>query len=220
MLYAIGDIHGSIGKLRALLAEIAPEPDDHLVFLGDYIDGGFGSREVVSVLLELSCRCTFLMGNHESMFLHFLGERAPAYGRSELFLKHGGAQTLSSFGLEPDFALSQLDPAHRGFFESLVLYHVEPGLLFVHGGLGERPWAEVSLERALQLANAQDILWDRTTGDREHRLGVTVVYGHTSIREHRVRWRLPYSIGIDTGVSFGGPLTAIRLPDMNIVQIP
>ena len=55
-------------------------------------------------------------------------------------------------------------------------------------------------------------------GDLPHRLGVTVIYGHTPSPDFQVRWNIPFSIGIDTGATYGGPLTAIRLPDESLFQ--
>ena len=64
----------------------------------------------------------------------------------------------------------------------------------------------------------EDLLWNRSTGDLPHRLGVTVVYGHTPNADFGIRWNPPFSIGIDTGATYGGPLTAIRLPDETVFQ--
>ncbi|HWT80645.1 MAG TPA: metallophosphoesterase family protein, partial [Candidatus Methylomirabilis sp.] len=65
--YVIGDIHGCLLPLQRLLAKISPQPGDEVIFIGDYIDRGPESREVVEHLLGLSYRCVFLMGNHEKM---------------------------------------------------------------------------------------------------------------------------------------------------------
>ena len=82
MLYAIGDIHGELEKLDELLALLTIEPGDKLIFLGDYIDRGPDSPGVIERLIELRERhdCVFLLGNHESMFLDFLGWTDDAYG--------------------------------------------------------------------------------------------------------------------------------------------
>ena len=64
----------------------------------------------------------------------------------------------------------------------------------------------------------EDLLWNRTSGDLPHDLGITMVYGHTPNEDFGVRWNPPFSIGIDTGAVYGGPLTAIRLPDEKVFQ--
>jgi predicted MPP superfamily phosphohydrolase len=99
MLYAVGDIHGEVGKLDALLEKLPLEAGDRLVFLGDYVDRGLDSHAVVERLIALrkSYQCVFLLGNHESMFLDFLGWRNPAYFGGEAFLMNGGDRTLASY---------------------------------------------------------------------------------------------------------------------------
>ena len=59
----------------------------------------------------------------------------------------------------------------------------------------------------------------RKVVDQAHKLGVTVIYGHTPASDLQVRWNSPFSIGIDTGAVYGGKLTAIRLPDETIFQV-
>ena len=100
MLYAIGDIHGELTKLEALLAKLPLEVGDQLVFLGDYVDRGPDACGVVSNLVEVAdCYpCTFLMGNHESMFLDFLGWKGDAYFGGDAFLLNGGDRILESDG--------------------------------------------------------------------------------------------------------------------------
>ncbi len=224
MLYAVGDIHGELRKLEDLLEALPLGADDRLIFLGDYVDRGPDSCAVVSRLLELSRRvsCTFLLGNHESMFLDFLGWRSPAYFGGDAFLMNGGDRTLASYGYfsspNPDKASFELPPAHADFFRSLKLFHQEGDYLFVHAGLAERALSEGDLGYALRQSRAEDLLWNRTTADLPHTLGVTIVYGHTPSPDFAVRWNPPFTIGIDTGAVYGGALTAIRLPDETIFQ--
>ena len=81
MLYAVGDIHGEWEMLDELLAKLEHGPGDRFVFVGDYVDRGPDSRRVVDRLIALAREreCVFLLGNHESMFLDFLGWRGRAY---------------------------------------------------------------------------------------------------------------------------------------------
>ncbi len=100
MLYAVGDIHGEREMLVELLARLPLRPDDRLLFIGDYIDRGSDSFGVVDLLVKLARErsCTFLLGNHESMFLDFLGWRGDTYFGGDAFLLNGGDRTLASYG--------------------------------------------------------------------------------------------------------------------------
>lgn len=225
MLYAIGDVHGRLDKLDELLAALPLRDGDRLVFLGDYVDRGPDSRGVVDRLIQVAAErpCVFLMGNHESMFLDYLGWRGPQYFGADVFLANGGAETLLSYGwsegAEPGPKSFELPPAHEAFFRSLRMHHVEGDFLFVHAGLGRVLSRADHVDQALRGARVEELLWDRSTMDAPHRLGVTIVYGHTPRPDFAVRWNQPYSIGIDTGAVYGGPLTAIRLPDETLFQV-
>jgi serine/threonine protein phosphatase 1 len=179
----------------------------------------------VDQLLELQEErdCVFLMGNHESMFLDFLGWRGPAYFGGDAFLMNGGDRTLASYGFfdmdEPDAERFRLPKQHEDFYRALRLHHLEGDYLFVHAGLGRALLDETDVHYALRRAHPEDLLWDRSGLDLPHRLGITLVYGHTPAQDLEVRWSEPFSIGIDTGAVYGGPLTAIRLPDETVFQV-
>jgi serine/threonine protein phosphatase 1 len=164
----------------------------------------------------------FLLGNHESMFLDFLGWQGSHYFGADVFIANGGAETLLSYDYfeapEPRPLRFELPAAHTDFFRSLRTHHVDGDFLFVHAGLGRALVRSDHVDQALRRARAEELLWDRSTMDLPHRLGVTIVYGHTPRADFSVRWNQPYSIGIDTGAVYGGPLTAIRLPDETIFQ--
>jgi serine/threonine protein phosphatase 1 len=222
VIYAIGDIHGEREKLDALLAALDLRATDRLIFLGDYVDRGPDPHGVVERLIEVAREreCVFLLGNHEAMFLDFLGWRGASYFGGDAFLLNGGDRTLASYGYfdEPGRRF-ELPAAHEVFYRGLRLWHVEGDYLFVHAGLNERLLDETDLKWALRRSRPEDLLWARSSGDLPHRLGVTLVYGHTPAPDLQVRWNPPFSIGIDTGACYGGRLTALRLPDESIVQV-
>jgi serine/threonine protein phosphatase 1 len=224
LLYAVGDIHGEREQLQELLGLLPLRSGDRFVFVGDYVDRGPDSRGVVDLLIEHARRypSVFLCGNHESMFLDFLGWRGAEYFGGDAFLANGGDRTLASYGYfdapEPDPRKFELPPSHREFFRSLRLHYREGDYLFVHAGLGRKLLRETDLRYALRRARCEDLLWDRASIESPHRLGITIVYGHTPSPDFEVRWNLPWSIGIDTGAVYGGRLTAIRLPDEKLFQ--
>ena len=225
MLYAVGDIHGERELLDDLLAALPIQPGDRFVFMGDYVDRGPDSRGVVDRLIEHARRhpSIFLCGNHESMFLDFLGWRGRQYFGGDAFLANGGDRTLASYGYfdasNPDPLAFELPAGHVEFFRGMRLHHREGDYLFVHAGVGRGLLGEKDLEYAMRRARCEDLLWDRATLDLPHALGVTVVYGHTPSADFEVRWNRPWSIGIDTGAVYGGRLTAIRLPDEAVFQV-
>lgn len=225
MLYAIGDIHAELEKLEELLEALPLAHDDELVFLGDYVDRGPDSCGVIQRLVDLAEErtCHFLLGNHESMFLDFLGWTDDAYFGGDAFLMNGGDRTLASYGYfdraVPDRETFKLPKRHEDFLLSLLPYHCHGDYVFVHAGLGVDQLRLDDVGYALRRTRHEDLLWNRSSADLPHRLGATVVYGHTPAEDFGVRWNLPYSIGIDTGAVYGGPLTAIRLPDETIFQV-
>lgn len=157
------------------------------------------------------------------MFLDFLGWTDPGYFGGDAFLMNGGDRTLASYGYfdrdQPDRETFELPKEHEEFLLSLKLWHREGDYLFVHAGLGDAQRKFDDVDYALRRARPEDLLWNRTSCDLPHELGLTVVYGHTPNEELGVRWNLPFSIGIDTGAVYGGPLTAIRLPDESVFQV-
>ncbi len=225
MLYAVGDIHGERTMLEALLDKLPLREGDRLVFMGDYVDRGPDAKGVVDRLIEFSSRwpCVFLCGNHESMFLDFLGWRRHEYFAGDAFLANGGDRTLASYGYfdrdDPDPLAFELPEPHAKFYRELKLYHLEGDYLFVHAGIGRDLLSESDVSFALRRARSEDLLWERSSIDLPHRLGVTIVYGHTPSEGFQVRWNPPFSIGIDTGAVYGGRLTAIRLPDETLFQV-
>jgi hypothetical protein len=126
---AIGDIHGCSVAFRTLLVAIAPRRQDTVVTLGNYLDHGPNSKEVVQLLLDLVRRCTLvpLKGDHEEMFLAAL--RCRADFRS--WIEAGGEQTLRSYGVDHPRGIPRL---HCSFLNSFEAHHETDTHIFVPAG--------------------------------------------------------------------------------------
>jgi len=210
-LFAIGDIHGCVEELAAMLSAVAPVRGDTVVFVGDYVDRGPAARDVVELLLDYrrgEADYVFLKGNHEDMMLSFLGLPGH-YGESFLF--NGGAPTLESYGVpEGEPALERLPAAHVDFLKTLATSYLHPPYLFVHAGIAPL--------RQLEEQSVEDMLWIRQEFIfNPHQLGATVVFGHTPMRAVMVD--LPYKLGIDTGLVYGGKLSCIEFNEGVLYQV-
>ena len=200
-IYVIGDIHGCLRPLQRLLGKIEPQPGDEVIFIGDYIDRGPQSREVVEYLLGLTYRCVFLLGNHEKMLLDFL-----AGDDRGLYLANGGLATLQSYGGDA----SEIPPAHIRFYRSLRPMYEARGYLFAHAGI--RPMVPLDKQKV------DDLVWIRQEFFQfVGRFPKPVVFGHTPLRQVLLA---PDRIGIDTGCVYGGKLTCLQLPERKIIQVP
>ena len=137
----IGDIHGEITLLDTLLAAIMKSRPDQIVFLGDYIDRGPHSREVVDRIMELEIPLVCLMGNHELMLLNALEDSVFGNNPMELWYRNGGETTLQSFGFSGFFSFqSQMESRYKDFFQGLRMSHViapegDLKILATHAGI-------------------------------------------------------------------------------------
>jgi serine/threonine protein phosphatase 1 len=241
-VYAIGDIHGRadlLALLHAAILEDAAQAQSQTetgaggarrvaVYVGDYVDRGLHSREVIDLLLREKLpgfESVFLMGNHEDMMLRFLADA----GAGPLWLANGGDATLVSYGVrgaaDPSAdgggpsadgggneravrfeslrgALAAALPAdHLAFLRALRPSHAEGDYLFVHAGV--RPGVPVARQRR------EDLLWIRDEFlDSAADHGAVVVHGHSIAYQPE---RHANRIGIDTGAYVTGHLTALVL---------
>jgi serine/threonine protein phosphatase 1 len=207
-IFAVGDIHGNHEKLVSLLSEIPwRRESDLLVFLGDYIDRGKRSREVVEHLIRLKQGggdVVFLLGNHERLLLTYYASKRDY--DLKLWRSFGGWETIENYtngaGIwgDPSF----LPPSHLKFFRELLPYYETTDYIFVHAGLRDG----ISLPEQ----KLDDLTWMRKSfTESNYSFGKTVVFGHTPMRSP---YRGPGKIGIDTGAGFGNTLTAVELPAM------
>lgn len=198
--YVVGDIHGSLHKLRTLVARCEREADGQpmrFVFLGDYIDRGPDSRGVVEYLIDLQSGmrgdAICLMGNHEALALAAVDSGA----NTEHWLMNGGDATLRSYGAT---LAHQLPAEHVAWFRSLPLKHDDGQRFFVHAG--------VDPARPLDAQTDHDLLWIREPFLSDPRdYGRLIVHGHTPTSTGRPDLRRN-RLNIDTGAGWGRALTA------------
>ena len=201
--FVVGDIHGCYLKLKKLLERLdwRPGGDDLLIFLGDYIDRGPQSYEVIDTLVDLASRAhnvVTLMGNHEDMFLRFIqGEIAPSP------YDNGLSATVRNF-TRPGQSLTL---EHMLFLRGLAPYFETDRYIFVHAGL--QPGLPLADQRR------EDLLWIRDDFlQNDHDFGRIVVFGHTPFEQP---FLAPGRLGLDTGAVFGGPLTCAVLPELRFI---
>ncbi|MEA3002003.1 MAG: serine/threonine protein phosphatase 1 [Sphingomonadales bacterium] len=219
--YAIGDVHGRLDLLDALLRRVEEDiagrrpKKTYIVFLGDLIDRGPDSAGVVERLRTWRPRHgrpIFLGGNHEEVLLRILGGDATILPD---WLKFGGAECARSYGVDVDALRRMEDEAaveavrakvprsHREFLENFADTFRFGDYLFVHAGI--RPGI------AVEEQDRHDLRWIREPflGDaKEH--GFVVVHGHTIVPEVDER---PNRIAIDTGAYHSGVLTALGIEE-------
>jgi serine/threonine protein phosphatase 1 len=209
---AIGDIHGCAKTLSVLLDQLSAEFADkrEYVFLGDYVDRGPFSKEVIDILIEFqkSYTCHFIRGNHDQMFLTYYQDT-----KYYEYLNYGGAHTLESY-----YASSsdkKVPYSHLRFLVSTKLFYEVNDYVFVHGGL---PPTMTIAEALAETEIYSSFLWQREHLETEqNNWEKTVVFGHTPVREPIQRNNM---IGIDTGCVYKqfGKLTALILPEIEFIQ--
>lgn len=219
VFYAVGDVHGCYDKMATMIRKIIDhwrsigEPAAEAVFLGDYVDRGPSSQDVMKSVVELQesgelttgLPVTMLRGNHDDMMMHaLLGD--PDNMRA--WLMNGGIQTLQSHRVPPDFhsdaAIEQMNLMRDTYcpvIEAMPTIMETDHYVFVHAGImpGIPP----------QDSDEWTRLWIRKEFLRsDYEWGKIVVHGHTPLDAVEQRAN---RIGIDTGAVFGGPLTCAIL---------
>lgn len=217
-VYAVGDIHGRADLLVRLLERIGEDLAPFhgpatLVFLGDYVDRGDDSKTVLDLLVGFADRSpvttVFLRGNHEEMLLDYLARPRADCG----WLRHGGLETLASYGVspkgEPEAVRDRLRDqmgGHVAFLEGLSLTYRSGNLLCVHAA------AQPDLPANDQ--PRETVLWGSSEFHRRPRRdGVWVAHGHTIVSTpHCIEGR----IAVDTGACYTGTLSAARIENGQI----
>ena len=162
----IGDIHGCHLALDSLLKLVQPQPQDHIILLGDVVDRGPGTPQCIDQLMYLAQHghVTLIKGNHEEMMLDALSG-GPYVGP---WLRYGGQDVIDSYG--GDF--SRVPPSHVEFLSNSVDFWSDDFTICVHASLD--PQVELDEQEGNQLR------WARFTGEEDpHPSGKRVICGHT-----------------------------------------
>lgn len=207
MIYAVGDVHGESEALREMLAKLPVTPSDLVIFLGDIINRGPDPFDCVEQVLAFDrCHKVFVQGNHEEALLLFVedGERSVLAGLD-------AQATLDSYA-KRSYALVPGDPnslplPHLRFYaqaETWTLpFYITDDYIFTHAG-----W---DLTLPLTLQTPHNLRWGKVKSDAHPYWTQTVVRGHTPFAKVMLARTKQY-IGVDTGCSMGGPLSAVALP--------
>jgi len=210
LTYAVGDIHGSYTKLVNLLRHCVRHCGVNtlrLVFIGDYVDRGRRSRDVVNLLIKTQSatpdQVVCLRGNHEQMLSDAANQR-----NLPMWLENGGEATLRSYGVA---RAEEIPSEHLEWFANLPLAISDDRRFFVHAGI----MPGVPLKQQTR----EVMLWIREpflSDPREHEL--YIVHGHTPTELRAVELK-PNRLNLDSGAFFGGPLTAAVFDEKRVGPI-
>jgi serine/threonine protein phosphatase 1 len=243
--FAVGDIHGDLGALKKALSKLPPlDEKDTMVLLGDYIDRGPQSAEVVDFVRKelpklVRAKVIALRGNHEDGWL-----RVAAGGWPEFTIPVGNGclPTLRSYIGKPIPGEDELPTAEdltamqtASFFpdeviawmDKLPFFHEDEHAIYVHAGLVEKDgrWLHPG-----ETENPAQLLWVRTMRFYQGYRGKRVVCGHTntgnlppeldkfSPDDPLDMWAGDNVMVIDTGCGKDGFLTILELPAMKVYE--
>jgi len=203
--FVVGDIHGCSKALRTLIETIDPTHGDEIIFLGDYVDRGPNSKDVVEQVIQLRkrCRVIALRGNHEIMLMGVVSA-----GLDQSIWKNGGGQaTIASYG----GSLSKIPKPHLDFFHSLHEFYETENGIFVHACyLPDQP-----------MSNQDDACryWKHLQYPypAPHISGKRAYVGHTPQAGGEIL-HLGHLVCLDTYCFGGGYLTAMELSSGHVIQ--
>ncbi|MEO8404581.1 MAG: metallophosphoesterase family protein [Chitinophagaceae bacterium] len=212
----IGDIHGALKALEQLLEKIIVQPDDQLIFLGDYVDGWSQSAQVIDYLMRLERKndCVFIKGNHDAWCEDWLNGKQP----DSIWLQHGGKETISSY---KNYTKADKE-LHLLFFERMKnFYEADDNILFIHAGFSsmhgphkEHYQSNYSWDRTLwetALALDKKIKKDSVFYPKRLLLYKEIYIGHTPTLYYNkeVPMHACNMWNLDTGAAFYGRLSAM-----------
>ncbi|MEX2213478.1 MAG: metallophosphoesterase family protein [Phycisphaeraceae bacterium] len=201
----IGDIHGCLRALDALLDAVQPSSEDQLITLGDYVDCGPDSRGVIDRMIGLakSHNLVALLGNHEEMMLESLFDM----NNLRAWCMCGGDHTLRSYvgrgGVPFSVALKEVPEEHWHFLQfGCRDWHETDTHIFVHGYVD--PFTPMPVQQSSVLR------WQKFHDPQPHISGKVIICGHTAQREGNPV-NVGHAICIDTCCYGGGWLTCLHV---------
>ncbi|MCO7223528.1 metallophosphoesterase [Pleionea sp. CnH1-48] len=207
-VFAIGDIHGHLKPLQAIIQKANLVAGDTLVFLGDYIDRGPSSKAVIEYLIELESQyeTIFILGNHEEALLTSRTDS----DYFEAWLGFGGDTTLRSYQLPIEQeSLSKIPTRHWQFLDNCREYYETDTHLFTH--------ATIDPDVNIKYQSEENLRWSKQFSTTPHTSGKVSVCGHVSQKNGQIL-NLGHSVCIDTYVYGGGWLTCLNLADNSYIQ--
>ncbi len=229
-IWIFPDIHGYIKTLEELFLQIQPSKEEHLIFLGDYIDRGPDSKGVIDFIMDLQAKkyhVTALKGNHEEFFVEAYKEdfkiKRGLFGKGnqkkKKWFEYGGKETMKSFGTKD---LRKIPEKYIEWIDKLPLYYETPNYVIVHAGLNFK------IENPFDDKHA--MLWIKEFEiDQKKINGKKVIHGHTPVSHKFIQDTITSNrfdfIDLDNGVymekmSGFGKLMALELNSMLLLAQP
>lgn len=224
-MLVMSDLHGMYDQFKKMLKQVHYKPfHDKLILLGDYVDRGEKSKEIVEEVMDLvhTYDALALRGNHDQMFLDWLLTNAPINEYN--FIRNGGIQTLNSYCGEDwidkgthwakKYILDNY-PVHVDFLRDLPYFYETDEFIFVHAGLN--PFYE-----NWKLTPTEDMLWIRDLfHHNQTHTDKTVIFGHTpciNLHGSPDVWFAGDKIGIDGACVYGYQLNCLEITDEGFTQ--
>lgn len=216
-VFTIGDIHGRIEALKEVLTLSKFDYNkDKLIVLGDVVDGGSNTYEVIEELLKIK-NLVFVIGNHDEWFMDHLASG----WAEEIWTSQGGKNTIESYGgklqkvrtaTEWVKIITQnvnIPVTHQDFFNRGVYYYVFDNMLFVHGGI------EIGIP--INKQEKHILLWDRNLIEiaRAEKIPLydRVFVGHTTTQTYDKEEPIFFNnlIMMDCGAGWSGKLCIMNV---------
>ena len=219
-LFAISDIHGCFDAFHTLvIRHIGLTKSDKLILLGDYIDRGEKSKEVIDFIIDLmntGFDIIPLCGNHEEMLVDSLSNS----DLMPLWLLNSGMTTMQSFGINDINDINYIEKRYRDFFQNLEYFKKEGNFLFVHAGFNDFAPDPFS--------DKHGMIWEcRTFYENPVLRDKIIIHGHRPRRIENIKKLISESskvIPIDTGCVYDkeqgyGNLSALDVGNMKLISV-